>query len=129
MVRRHNEQVGLTFDDVAIGMRVFLKDLYGSEAHLNGEAATVLAGQPSTGFCTVEVESDGRKYHFEPLNLYVTAAGSNGQADWAAITAADGRTYYHNRTTGETSWERPAALDAPAEGGRCQRSFSGAPPV
>ena len=43
MVRRHNEQVGLTFDDVAIGMRVFLKDLYGSEAHLNGEAATVLA--------------------------------------------------------------------------------------
>ena len=35
------------------------------------------------------------------------------------MTSSDGRTYYHNQRTNQTSWERPAELDAPApRGGR-----------
>ncbi|KAF2162355.1 hypothetical protein M409DRAFT_69240 [Zasmidium cellare ATCC 36951] len=33
---------------------------------------------------------------------------------WAAAQTADGRTYYWNKTTKETSWEKPADLDVPA---------------
>lgn len=30
--------------------------------------------------------------------------------DWAQHKAADGRTYYHNKTTGQSSWEKPKEL-------------------
>ena len=30
------------------------------------------------------------------------------------MRSSDGRTYYHNQRTNQTSWERPAELDAPA---------------
>ena len=113
MPRRDDERVSLTFSQITTGMRVFLKDLYGSEAYLNGQAAIVRSTQPSTGFCTVELEQEGTRFHFEPFNLYVASGGSGGGgsaagSDWKAVTAADGREYFYNSLTGETSWERPS---------------------
>jgi hypothetical protein len=39
-----------------------------------------------------------------------------GQPDWAAYSAPDGRSYFYNATTGVSSWEAPqkAATSAPA---------------
>lgn len=39
----------------------------------------------------------------------VAARGS-----WAQFVTAGGTSYYHNITTGETTWEKPAEFDAPA---------------
>jgi hypothetical protein len=33
--------------------------------------------------------------------------GSKPVEEWEPITTPDGKTYYHNTTTGETSWELP----------------------
>ena len=111
--RNSREAVGLSFGQVSRGMRVRLHGLEGTESHLNGREVTVIATQPATGFCTVECD-DRSSWHVEPLNMAATS-GDGSAAEkaprWKAVEAPDGRTYYHNVETNETSWHRPAELD------------------
>ena len=106
----------MSFGQVSRGMRVCLQGLEGTESHLNGRHVTVIATQPATGFCTVECD-DRSSWHVEPLNMCMTTSGDGGTAEktlrWKAVVGADGRTYYHNVETNETSWQRPAELDQP----------------
>ena len=37
-------------------------------------------------------------------------ASAAGSANWVEVTDGDGRTYYYNRGTGETSWVKPAGV-------------------
>jgi len=112
--RNSNERVGMSFSQITRGMRVFLQGLEGTESHLNGKAVTVLALQPATGFCTIECD-DRSTWHVEPMNMSSSTTGEGGPAEktprWRKVEGTDGRTYYHNVETNETSWQRPAELD------------------
>lgn len=50
-------------------------------------------------------------------NTSATSSQSNGaqQSDWAEYKDESGQTYYHNRTTKESSWEKPEALKSEFE--------------
>ncbi len=37
------------------------------------------------------------------------------ESDWKEHKAPDGRTYYHNKKTNQSVWEKPEALKSPAE--------------
>jgi len=118
----------MSFGQVSRGMRVRLQGLEGTESHLNGRIVTVIATQPATGFCTVECD-DRSSWHVEPLNMCIATSGDGGTAEkaprWKAVEGADGRTYYHNVETNETSWQRPAELDAVASPPHRQQQGSG----
>nr|PNR31101.1 hypothetical protein PHYPA_027417 [Physcomitrium patens] len=43
------------------------------------------------------------------------AAASSGAADWQEHVAPDGRRYYYNRRTKQSSWEKPTELMTPTE--------------
>ena len=45
------------------------------------------------------------------------ARPSKAASTWQAITAPDGRVYYYDAATNQTSWERPAELDEGGAGG------------
>ena len=43
----------------------------------------------------------------------VSGTPVEGQPDWAAYNAPDGRIYYYNATTGVSSWEKPGGEAPP----------------
>jgi len=48
--------------------------------------------------------------------------------DWKEVSSSDGRTYYHNQRTNETTWQRPVELDpqpqpSPSSEGRRRRRY------
>ena len=45
------------------------------------------------------------------------AASSGGGGEWVASETADGRTYYYNTSTKETSWEKPSGVAVSKGGG------------
>ncbi|KAL8261541.1 hypothetical protein R6Q59_025590 [Mikania micrantha] len=52
-----------------------------------------------------------------PTNLASSVADASQEAssDWQEYTAADGRRYYYNRRTKQSSWEKPLELMTPLE--------------
>ena len=46
----------------------------------------------------------------------VSGTPVEGQPDWAAYTAPDGRSYYYNASTGVSAWEKPGSSPASSVG-------------
>lgn len=44
-----------------------------------------------------------------------TAAPIGAGVEWSEHTAPDGRTYYYNSVTKQSSWQKPDVLKTPAE--------------
>nr|XP_043636190.1 pre-mRNA-processing protein 40A isoform X3 [Erigeron canadensis] len=45
----------------------------------------------------------------------ISSASQDAAADWQEFTAADGRRYYYNKKTKQSSWEKPLELMTPLE--------------
>ncbi len=45
-----------------------------------------------------------------PPNFLGGQAGGDPAAVWSEFTAVDGRKYFYNATTSETTWDKPQAL-------------------